>query len=404
MSDPLNNPTEAPKLISVLWLSLAENMVDHRYGELIALADQHACTIDFVRLFPPFTDEHFAALVQSSDSFIVSMNDVVCYAPFRAAVVAAVRAGKRLLVLTPRMNLNELLKEFDLAVTKHRLCDTTTFTNDSRTLYIRSPRNSGHPITHALFADAALTTIGSPSRMWYRGEALPLLVAGEGTRLLTPENFFEPTGARVLCAAGFWPLEPKKKEGVLVFAGNCFNNPLVASGKFLPGIRANVALAEAVIEWLRGDLEPTPNLGLVVERLHAIEVGLYDIVVTILKRHFTETPDAWWYEGISDGMRKKAAELSEESKGEIPKEEGFFFIAYKKIIEENWTLFNPYFETDKKGKKSIDWMQALNDLRNRLSHPMRIRKKPVTAAETRLVSSRYKLVSNLQHSLQIYNG
>ena len=132
---------------------------------------------------------------------------------------------------------------------------------------------------------------------------------------------------------------------------------------------------------------------------HGIEVGLYDIVVAVLKRHYNGSADAWWYEGVPLEMRTKAAELSEESKGKIPKEEGFYLIAYRKIIESNWSIFAPHFEAEKQGKKSLAWMQSLNDLRNRLSHPLRVRSEPITAAETAELRTRHEWISRLSHSL-----
>lgn len=396
------NPISAaqPEPISVLWLSLASNLTDHGHEEFIRLANRFNCSIDFIRLPPPITDSQFQTLVQAADAFVVTMEDVVGHPEFRNAVVAAVRGGKRMLVLGPRRDLNPLLIEFDLGVTEDRLCDTTTFTDDDRTLFVRADGMGGHPVAHALFESSPITTVGGPTRVWYGVSAVPTLKAGAQVRLLTPGDFFEPAGPRLMCCGGLWPLEPKTTEGVLLIAGNCFRNPFVGpTGKFFPGIRANIALAESVITWLRGDLKTTARVGLAIEMLHGIEVGLYDIVVAVLKRHYNSSSDAWWYEGVPLEMRTKAAELSEESKGKIPKEQGFYLIAYRKIIESNWSVFAPHFEADKQGKKSLAWMQSLNDLRNRLSHPLRVRSEPITAAETTELRTRHEWISRLSHSL-----
>src|SRR5208283_5921332 len=102
------------------------------------------------------------------------------------------------------------------------------------------------------------------------------------------------------------------------------------------------------------------------EWLHAIEVGLYDVVTNLLRQSYKLTSDSWWYEGVPESLRKKAAELSEESKGKIPKEQGFFFVSYRQIIDENWKVFSLYFDPENRGKKdALGWIQELNDIRNR---------------------------------------
>jgi hypothetical protein len=391
---------ERPKPIAVRWLSLASNLTDHGHEEFIRLGANVGCEIDFIRLPPPISDAQFTRLLDAADAFIVTMEDVVGHPAFREAVISAVHGGKRLLVIGPRRDLNPLLHEFDLAVTENRLYDTSTITDDVRTLIIRSEENSTHPVASALFAHSAITTIGSPAQVWYGSAAVPILKAGAMARMLNPGDFDEDPGPRLLCCGGIWPLESKNGEGVLLIAGNALRNPYHGpTGKFFTGIRANIAFAESVVTWLRGELKTSVRVGLAIEMLHSIEVGLYDIVVAVLKRHYNGSADAWWYEGVPLEMRTKAAELSEESKGKIPKEEGFYFIAYRKIIESNWPIFAAHFEADKQGKKSLTWIQSLNDLRNRLSHPLRVRSEPITAAETAELRTRHEWISRLSHSL-----
>ena len=48
----------------------------------------------------------------------------------------------------------------------------------------------------------------------------------------------------------------------------------------------------------------------------------------------------------------------------------------KKIIEENWGGFSTYFgET---GTKKVDWLNRLNEIRNRCFHAVRYRTNPVS--------------------------
>jgi hypothetical protein len=133
-----------------------------------------------------------------------------------------------------------------------------------------------------------------------------------------------------------------------------------------------------------------------VEMLHKIEVGLYDFVMHQLKAHFNATPEQWWYEGVPEPLRKKNAELSEASKGRIPKEQGFYLISYREIIEENWPLFSSHFDIENLGKKkALAWFAALNEIRNRLSHPLRLREHPLTTAEHHEIEERRSFVDVL---------
>jgi len=164
--------------------------------------------------------------------------------------------------------------------------------------------------------------------------------------------------------------------------------------------RANVRFVERLLDWWSGNLNANVDNGRAVELLHSIEVGLYDIVLHVLKQHFPEA--AWWYEGVPEPLRKKAADLSEESKGSIPKEQGFYFISYKLIMEENWKIFEPVFDPAKEGKKkALVWIQTLNDLRNRLSHPLRLREQPLSSGDQFEIDRRKRLVDQISSNLHI---
>jgi hypothetical protein len=51
-------------------------------------------------------------------------------------------------------------------------------------------------------------------------------------------------------------------------------------------------------------------------------------------------------------------------------------------MDANWKHFSSHFDSNNQGKaESLRWLQELNDLRNRLSHPLRLREDPLNASE-----------------------
>ena len=303
-----------------------------------------------------------------------------------------------MIVLTTDLELNPFLIEFDLSITGDRLCGPGAVFGDERTLLVRREDQS-NPTAKALLDGIADLTMSQPRRVWYGQAANPIFTSPPGSRLLTEGDFFEDAGPRELCCGGLWTGEGR--AALLALTGGLMCDPYSGfTGKFFPGIRSNPRVAARLLDWLVGGFTVSPRVGDAVEMLHKIEVGLYDLLMHELKSRFKETPDEWWYEGVPESLRKKAAELSEESRGQIPKEQGFYFISYRAIIEENWPLFSSCFDPENLGKKkALAWFATLNELRNRLSHPLRLREQPLTTADHYEIEERKSFVDGLCQTL-----
>jgi hypothetical protein len=378
----------------ILWLSLAENVAEAKYDDFIRYAVGRGISIQAIRENAPISPQKFSEIIDLAEAYMVTFGDVVPCEPFQRPLISAIKQGKRLALLGTSSEFNRFLLEFDLAITGERLCGPEALFDDERTILLRH-LDQTNSTALSLFGGNDLT-ISSPSRVWYGNSANPLFKLPKDSRLLNKGDFFESPGPRELCCGGVWS-DADTQAGVMVVAGSALSDPFQGvSGKFFPGIRANVGFAERLLAWLVGDLIVEQNAGASVEMLHSIEVGIYDLMVYILKKHFDKQPDDWWYYGIPESLRKIAAGLSEESKGSIPKEQGFYFLSYQTIIENNWKLFGPYFDPENRGKnKAMQWMFDLNELRNRLSHPLRLRESPLTPENQAFIQQRKHFIDSL---------
>ena len=388
-----------PPIKHILWLSLAENVNDAPFCDLINLARQTGISISPVETPPPIDSAQFSGSLVRADGYLLTFQDIIHHDPFREQIIAEVKKGKKLLVSCTGLDFNELLVEFDLAITKDLLCGPSDLFGDERTLLVRH-QDQTNSTAQALLNGTDLT-VSSPSRVWYGSTAHPLFSAPVNSRVLNESDYFEDPGPRDLCCGGLWVRQSDGPAGVLVLAGAALCDPCTGiTGKFFPGIRANVRFTERLLDWLIGEVVVEPAAGAAVEMLHKIECSLHDLLMHGLKQHFQNGPKDWWYRGIPESLRKKAAELSEESMGHIRKEQGFYFISYKTIIEHNWGFFEPHFDPKKQGKKkALNWILEVNEIRNRLSHPLRLREHPLTSAEHSTIEKWKRLVDALYRKL-----
>jgi len=334
------------------------------YCDFIELARSNNIDLQPIRQSPPISEGVFGALIAEADGFLITFQDAVSHEPFRQQIAAEVRKGKRLLVPVPDPDLNPMLLEFDLAITSERVLDPDALFGDERTLLVRRT-DQIDPVSEIFLENCELTVSG-PRRVWYGSNANPLFIAPQGAELLNKLDRFEIPGPRLLCCGGIWTAHDNPDAQVMVLAGSALRDPFTGStGKFLPGLRANIPFAERLLQWWVGALVIERPPGEAITLLHKIEVGLYDVMRQILQRVFPESSEAWWYRGIPADLRKRAAEIHEESNGAIPKEHAFYFIWLKRVLEENWQSVQPYLDPQKQGKKqTLGWLAALNDLRN----------------------------------------
>jgi DGQHR domain-containing protein len=102
-----------------------------------------------------------------------------------------------------------------------------------------------------------------------------------------------------------------------------------------------------------------------------IEVFLQKNIIEELKSEYqSDNEDTWWYEGIPATIRSKATLRAEEDKNRRGGREFYFdLIDYRKIISENWELFEKNFGYGKGGKeKRTDWIADVNEIRKIVAH------------------------------------
>jgi len=106
------------------------------------------------------------------------------------------------------------------------------------------------------------------------------------------------------------------------------------------------------------------------ELIDDMEIALQEYIVEELKNTFTTTEDLWWYEGIPSTIRKKVADRMEEDKNKRGGKEYYFdLLDYKKVISDNWGLFENTFSYGKGGKdKRLEWLDFINEARKIVSH------------------------------------
>ena len=102
--------------------------------------------------------------------------------------------------------------------------------------------------------------------------------------------------------------------------------------------------------------------------IQRIERQLKSIVIDTLRAEFQG--DNWWYEGIPQGIRTRAAERMEEEKGRGSRADYLNILDFRKIVVENWQLFQEVlaYGTGNKLRKTR-WIEQLNSMRRVVMHP-----------------------------------
>ncbi len=106
----------------------------------------------------------------------------------------------------------------------------------------------------------------------------------------------------------------------------------------------------------------------IIERL---ERKLYSVVVETVREEYGESGDLWWYEGVPEGVRRKAALRQEEDQGKrgAAKESYLDILDFKDIASKNWELFKGLFSWGSgKKEQQLHWIDQLNDIRKIVMH------------------------------------
>ncbi|MCC3372492.1 DGQHR domain-containing protein [Cohnella sp. REN36] len=102
-----------------------------------------------------------------------------------------------------------------------------------------------------------------------------------------------------------------------------------------------------------------------------IETNLQEVILSELKQVFGEDELGWWLQGIPKAVRTKASERFELNDGQRGGKANYFdLMDYRKIIMENWDIFESIFAYKKTGNKEnrTSWLVFVNDKRNIVAH------------------------------------
>jgi len=132
---------------------------------------------------------------------------------------------------------------------------------------------------------------------------------------------------------------------------------------------------------------------IIYSKIMNFEERLYEIIRKLLEKEYQ---DKWWYEGVPKDIRKKAAELHEDFGGNVPKEYCLYLMNLKEIIKNDWVLFSPLFDPENKGKNEFySWFDRLNNLRNKVSHRMRLITDPIVEEDLLFVIEKSQWIDQL---------
>ena len=173
----------------------------------------------------------------------------------------------------------------------------------------------------------------------------------------------------------FASLRPATKENILAIDA--------AENKY-------ARFGEAFLALIKTPATPADNLSSAefsaLVHIRRFETTLYRIVQHLLQVKYQSD---WWSQGVPKSVRVEAAKLHEESCDVIPREYGLMFVDLKDIVSKEWTLFSCLAEERKEDKKAFEKaLLRLNDIRNRLCHPLRLLVQPITEEDSDFVGDR----------------
>jgi DNA sulfur modification protein DndB len=103
-----------------------------------------------------------------------------------------------------------------------------------------------------------------------------------------------------------------------------------------------------------------------------IERIVQRIVLQELKSQFIEDDNSWWMLGIPKQIRIEVSKRAEDDDNKRGRREAYFdLIDYRKIISENWTIFQNilgYGRKNESKEKQTKWMYEVNVKRNAVAH------------------------------------
>ncbi|MDQ8181049.1 hypothetical protein [Pelagicoccus sp. SDUM812005] len=114
-------------------------------------------------------------------------------------------------------------------------------------------------------------------------------------------------------------------------------------------------------------------------KIEEIEVRLYRMLVGHLKGRYGKQ---WWFKGVPESIRVKASQLYEESEGQIEKETALYLRDLKEIALSEWGEVKDLVADPQESKRRFSSrLDQLLELRNRLSHPIRLQENALQEEE-----------------------
>ncbi|MDQ8187605.1 hypothetical protein [Pelagicoccus sp. SDUM812002] len=114
-------------------------------------------------------------------------------------------------------------------------------------------------------------------------------------------------------------------------------------------------------------------------KIEEIEVSLYRLLIGHLKSRYGEN---WWFSGVPESIRVKASQLYEESEGQIEKETALYLRDLKEVALSEWGEVKDQVASPQESKRGFaSRVDRLLELRNRLSHPIRLKDNPLSEEE-----------------------
>lgn len=127
-------------------------------------------------------------------------------------------------------------------------------------------------------------------------------------------------------------------------------------------------------DFLRLDAAQTNKQGFSI--IQRVETELQRITIDGLKAEYDDGQDAsqsekWWYLGVPQQTRKKAAERHEEDQGRGRKETYLDLVDFRTIALNNWPRFKDLLAFGQRGnkEKQTEWIVRLNEMRKIVMHP-----------------------------------
>ncbi len=393
-------------MANFLWLSFSVNRSRalSRYLGFINLAQSLGHSISPIESGTPERSAPFESMyaqIRSADGYILStpeliMTDRIGHSTqFVSEIQEGMQQRKRLLVIGTNMELNSLLLAFDMGITTDNIFMRRSPAGHERLLLLASKEQT-YAWDSPLLKEVEDILVQQPNLLWYGKDAGPFLVCPTGAEIVDAlTDRVKDVSPRELACAGVWPVHGEDAPRVLVLPGGVVHDAYQgAFGHSFPGIVHNRTFARNLIDWLaNAEPHPTESRSNAATIVHAIEIGLHDIVTAMLHKEFGTK---WWTAGVPKKIRVEASQRHEEEDGAAPKEAYLYLLHLKEIIEKQWPLFATLFEVPRKGKSnSLEWFIRLNEIRNRTAHPIKLRHRPLDLEELQFLGDRLRFVQDI---------